>query len=223
MSSKRRPRPTRTPSKTESPRSSKSHSLMELGARGTRVQVSSSWFFRFIFFSILSNNLACFLPTSKRGETDLHNPKYTHYGQTIQLNHPGAGINDGSLDGSEDGYSSYSATYTLTLYPNEAFFQIYETTNPTSVMVGTVLIILFTSCLFWLYDCFVQEEFHQNHVLFQIKRQYVRFVTHEVRTPLNAVSMGLQLLQQELQDQIKVASNRRFGTDCRQGIHHSIE
>jgi len=33
-----------------------------------------------------------------------------------------------------------------------------------------------------------------------VRKTYVRYTSHEVRTPLNAVKMGLQLLQAELKD-----------------------
>jgi signal transduction histidine kinase len=49
-----------------------------------------------------------------------------------------------------------------------------------------------------LYDSFVRQDIQQKQALLKAKRQFVRFISHEVRTPLNAVSMGLQFLQDEI-------------------------
>jgi signal transduction histidine kinase/CheY-like chemotaxis protein len=51
---------------------------------------------------------------------------------------------------------------------------------------------------FFLYDFFVRNEFRAKTNLLAAKRQFVRFVSHEVRTPLNSVCMGLTLLQEEI-------------------------
>ena len=52
-------------------------------------------------------------------------------------------------------------------------------------MVGAVCIMLFTSALFLLYDFFVRQEFLSKQLIMQAKRNYVRYVSHEVRL-LNA-------------------------------------
>ena len=49
-----------------------------------------------------------------------------------------------------------------------------------------------------MYDFFVRQEFHNKDLMSQAKRQFVRFVSHEVRTPLNVVCLGLQLLQEDM-------------------------
>jgi hypothetical protein len=54
------------------------------------------------------------------------------------------------------------------------------------------------SLLFFLYDFFVRQEFHEKKSVLEAKRKFVRFVSHEVRTPLNSVCMGLKLLKEEL-------------------------
>jgi signal transduction histidine kinase len=65
-------------------------------------------------------------------------------------------------------------------------------------MVGAVLIVFVTSLIFFVYDFVVRREFSANQELLEAKRKFMRFVSHEVRTPLNAVCMGLALLQEEL-------------------------
>jgi hypothetical protein len=120
-----------------------------------------------------------------RGEGDKHDPEFSGYGQTIELNSPGL-------------FGDDSACYSLTLYPSEELFQVYSTKNPVVATVGSVCIIVFTSLLFFIYDFFVRQEFHNKKTALKAKRHFVRFVSHEVRTPLHAVSMGLQLLQNEM-------------------------
>jgi signal transduction histidine kinase/CheY-like chemotaxis protein len=75
---------------------------------------------------------------------------------------------------------------------------VYSTSNPTVATIGAVFIIIFTSFLFILYDSCVRREFSTKDDLLDSKRRFVRFVSHEVRTPLNSVCMGLTLMQDEI-------------------------
>ena len=122
-----------------------------------------------------------------KGEGDLHDRKFHKYGKSTRL--------------TEDLFSSSSASYKLTLYPTSQEFDSYSTANPTIATVGAVLIILMTSMLFFLYDMAVHKEFDAKSELLEAKRQFVRFISHEVRTPLSSVCMGLTLLKEELENQ----------------------
>lgn len=115
---------------------------------------------------------------------DCHDTKYDH----LKTN---ATLIDPSL------LSDASVTYEMTCYPNDEFFKNYRTSNPSVAAIGAVGIILFTSVLFFLYDYFVRREFRSKKHLFEAKRKFVRFVSHEVRTPMNSVCMGLSVLQEE--------------------------
>jgi signal transduction histidine kinase/CheY-like chemotaxis protein len=119
------------------------------------------------------------------GEGDFHDTRFSEYGRTITL----AGT---VLSGAS------SRQYDLTLYPTEDFFEVYSTDNPMIAMLGAVLIVFVTSLIFFVYDFVVRREFSANQELLEAKRKFMRFVSHEVRTPLNAVCMGLALLQEEL-------------------------
>lgn len=77
-------------------------------------------------------------------------------------------------------------------------YEVYGTQNPVIATVGSICIIIVTSVLFLVFDFFVRKEFSNKEHLLEAKRRYVRFVSHEVRTPLNTVCMGSQLLQQEM-------------------------
>jgi signal transduction histidine kinase/CheY-like chemotaxis protein len=95
-------------------------------------------------------------------------------------------------------FANSSVSYTMTLYPTEDLYKVYSTRNPAMASMGAVLVIAFTSFLFLLYDQFVQREFNAKSDLLEAKRKFVRFVSHEVRTPLNSVCMGLTLLKDEM-------------------------
>ena len=96
-------------------------------------------------------------------------------------------------------FSDFSGDYTLTLYPTDELFAVYRTDNPLIATIGAVVVMVFTSVLFFLYDFLVRRDMNAKQDLLEAKRQFVRFISHEVRTPLNTVSMGLALLQRELQ------------------------
>ncbi len=96
--------------------------------------------------------------------------------------------------------------FTLKLYPPEdSRIEFIESSDNTVyivlalVMSVAVLAILFTLLFFFLYDRLVRNEIQGKINLLDAKRNFVRFVSHEVRTPLNTVSMGLTLMHQDIQ------------------------
>jgi len=119
-------------------------------------------------------------------EGDRHDTGYDDYRWDIFLTDPASYNRD------------FSASYTLELYPTEEFFAIYRTKNPLYAALGAFLCIVLTTIAFVLYDFYVRKEFHAKGELLDAKRKFVRFVSHEVRTPLNSVSMGLSLLKEEM-------------------------
>ena len=94
-------------------------------------------------------------------------------------------------------FSNITVKYYMDVYSNPDFYEAYSTNNPQTACIGAVLIIVGTSLLFFCYDYFVRKEFHDKRRLLEAKRQFVRFVSHEVRTPLNTVCMGLTLMQHD--------------------------
>lgn len=119
------------------------------------------------------------------GEGDFHNTKYDT--DVIELL-----ITDPEL------FGNASIPYTVKIYPNDILFDMYSTKNPTIATVVAVFIMLFTTLMFTGYDCMVRREFHVKKELLKAKRHFMRYVSHEVRTPLNAVCMGLNLMQDEI-------------------------
>ena len=120
-----------------------------------------------------------------KGEGDLHDSTYDEFGGSMVL------LNQTHL-------TADSVEYKMTFYPNDELDDMYRTNNPTVATIGAVVIMLFTAALFFLYDFFVRNEFRSKSNLLTAKRQFVRYVSHEVRTPLNSVCMGLTLLQEEI-------------------------
>ncbi len=117
-------------------------------------------------------------------EGDCHDEKYNEMMMTATIIDPTL-LSEGSI------------SYEMTCYPNDDFFKTYQTSNPMIAAIGAIGIIIFTSVLFFLYDYFVRREFRSKKELFEAKRKFVRFVSHEVRTPMNSVCMGLNVLQEE--------------------------
>lgn len=124
-----------------------------------------------------------------KGTGDFHDPKYDKYKRERELLDPLT-------------MASGSAKYTTTCYPNDKFIDSYTTNAPVVIAICAVLIIAFVSLLFFVYDRCVRKEFDAKKDLLEAKRQFVRFVSHEVRTPLNSVSMGLTLMKEEMAQSI---------------------
>lgn len=52
------------------------------------------------------------------------------------------------------------------------------------------------------YDFYVRRAFLAKDDLLEAKREFMRFVSHEVRTPMNSVNLGAKLLSGEMQANI---------------------
>ena len=122
-----------------------------------------------------------------KAEGDHHDQSFNDHGRTAIL------ANDERLPLNND-----TAVFTLSIYPNARLYESYSTSNPMVATIGAVFAIVFTSILFILYDYYVHRDIKHKKNLLDAKRQFVRFVSHEVRTPLNSVCMGLTLLQEEI-------------------------
>jgi len=125
------------------------------------------------------------------GKGDLHYPEYDIYQHELDLT---------STDSDQHYYFGQpSVGYKLYLYPTEDFFALFQTANPMLSSIGVIAILLVTSTLFTLYDVVVKRDYYVKRDLLEAKRKFIRFVSHEVRTPLNSVSMGLTVLRGELE------------------------
>jgi signal transduction histidine kinase len=99
----------------------------------------------------------------------------------------------------ENSFAPGSPEYRICLHPNSEFAENYETGNPKMATIGSaVLVVVLTSLFFCLYDRLMRKQVNHQAALLQAKRQFMRFVSHEVRTPINSISMGMNLIQQEI-------------------------
>uniref|UniRef100_A0A7S4EIY1 histidine kinase n=1 Tax=Pseudo-nitzschia australis TaxID=44445 RepID=A0A7S4EIY1_9STRA len=119
-----------------------------------------------------------------------------------------------SITDTEDLFMDGTVEYFMDIYATEEFVSLagrimggVTVDDPTdtdgipisiAACISTVVVMLFTSLLFVSYDYCVRQEFNSKEKLLEAKRRFVRFVSHEVRTPLNTVCMGLTLLQNDL-------------------------
>eukprot|EP00980_Cylindrotheca_fusiformis_P030584 scaffold25074_cov157-Cylindrotheca_fusiformis.AAC.2 len=125
------------------------------------------------------------------GEGRIIDPQYEDQQRHVELAEPAEWF-------STDDGSNVTATLVFSLVPNHDFYKNYNCTGPTIAAAVVVCSILVTMLVFCLYDYFVRREFNAKQELLEARRQFMRFVSHEVRTPLNAVSMGLDLMQAEV-------------------------
>ena len=113
------------------------------------------------------------LPTSAASAAAavLH-AEYTAYGVHGKLFSLGA---PGTLHGE----------YSISVYPNEEFAKQYYTDTPMRAAWATLAIVLFTAVVFFVYDWVMKREVSAKQAVLDTKRRFVRFISHEVRTPLN--------------------------------------
>jgi signal transduction histidine kinase len=92
----------------------------------------------------------------------------------------------------------------FSMYPTKEFQQEYYKSNrgewfSLSIAIGT---IVFATLLFVLYDATFRtlsaEKDIREQMVQNTKRLFVRFISHEMRTPLHTMHMGLKLLASEI-------------------------
>ncbi len=141
------------------------------------------------------------------GEGDLHEQEYDRFRRSVALT-------------PHEYFSNLSAHYTLTLYPSNTFYKVYSTNNAMFVALGAVGVIVFVSILFCLYDSCVRRDITAKAQLLDAKRAFVRFVSHEVRTPLNSVCMGLELMQDEIAESVGCKSVDQLIAKAKEDENH---
>ena len=95
------------------------------------------------------------------GTEDLHDDRYTSEGQATEFV-----VNTGNLTGLE-GRTDH-CEYTISVYPSETYEEDYKTTEPIYFTLVVVLVFMFTSSVFVLYDwCVTQRQRKVNKVAVQ--------------------------------------------------------
>lgn len=128
----------------------------------------------------VANSVATFV-----GNGDLHDRSFSKSAESL------------TLDLAEN-LCGTSTIYTITFYPTKQYYDRYAGDLPIKVSMGAVAIILFTGIVFCVYDYFMKAESNYNRIILDTKRRFVRFISHEVRTPLNTVALGMKLITAEL-------------------------
>jgi signal transduction histidine kinase len=67
------------------------------------------------------------------------------------------------------------------------------------VSIVSLILIFFLALMFLGYDTMRDQQETTNNLLLESKRLFIRYVSHEIRSPLNTVHLGLRLLLQEMQ------------------------
>ena len=101
------------------------------------------------------------------GEGDLHDSSNDDYAHSVVLNDFGTDAADAVI-------------YTLTFYPSN--FNQFRTTNPLSISLGFLSIILLSAMIFFLYDYLMRRQSNEQQLVLDMKRRFVRYISHEIRT-----------------------------------------
>jgi signal transduction histidine kinase len=88
--------------------------------------------------------------------------------------------------------------YKLKFIPHVEFYNQYHSWLPLIACVACLLIISIISIIFSLFDFFTKREAAKNVALLDSKRIFVRFISHEIRSPLNTIVLGLEVLKEKI-------------------------
>ena len=89
-------------------------------------------------------------------------------------------------------------SYRLQFIPDVNFRHEYESNLPIIACVTCLIIVLFISITFILFDFLTKREAAKNVALLDSKRIFVRFISHEIRSPLNTITLGLEVLRDKV-------------------------
>lgn len=136
-----------------------------------------------------------------KGLGDLHDERFSGHKRSVDV-----------AEGLQGVESCQQMVYEMHFYPTREYVQRFQTELRWVFCFGSVGIIVLVSLLFALYDWAMVRENSEQQAVLETKRQFVRFISHEVRTPLNAVSMAGELLLEQVS--IRVSLYAWFGVCC---------
>jgi hypothetical protein len=122
-----------------------------------------------------------------KGLGDLHDSRYDAHKRSIDV-----------VSGLSNINFCTEMVYEMDFYPTDDYIRSFQTDLRWVFCFGSVGIILLVSVIFMLYDWAMVRENNEQQAVLDTKRQFVRFISHEVRTPLNAVSMAGDLLLEQV-------------------------
>eukprot|EP00603_Paraphysomonas_imperforata_P009743 CAMPEP_0114473710 /NCGR_PEP_ID=MMETSP0104-20121206/13134_1 /TAXON_ID=37642 ORGANISM="Paraphysomonas imperforata, Strain PA2" /NCGR_SAMPLE_ID=MMETSP0104 /ASSEMBLY_ACC=CAM_ASM_000202 /LENGTH=927 /DNA_ID=CAMNT_0001647927 /DNA_START=60 /DNA_END=2843 /DNA_ORIENTATION=- len=112
-------------------------------------------------------------------------------------------VNHESIYRLENSQAAVSVSYKMQLYPTREFYDTFHTTLPIITTILSIMMIVATAVFFILYDHFMEKDSSTNKLLLEGKRQFIRFVSQEISTPLNAAVKGLQEMDNGLKDHLQ--------------------
>ena len=136
--------------------------------------------------------LSLFFVISNSGEGDLHDESYSNFGHFATL----VGANA-------------TTAYSVAVYPTEQYFETHKTSNASLAVLGIVAAVFISSLIFAAYDFTIYRKARADRRVLQTTRKFMRFVSHEVRSPLNAVSMGVTLLKDEIDRAVALSNSQK--------------
>ena len=134
---------------------------------GFDIVIESSKSGRLLTYALESGGNALF-----KGDGDLHDRDYDAYRISTNL------FEDGTK-------ASETTMYSAHIYPNEQLAKAHFTNLPAYAAGFVVLIQMFTMLIFFVFDWVMKDNVSAQQAVLDTKRRFVRFISHEVRTPLN--------------------------------------
>jgi hypothetical protein len=108
-------------------------------------------------------------------------------------------------------YSSCSHTFTFsvfsgpvhyssTVYATASFVNGFRSLLPVYALLVALSTVVVTSIIFFLHDYRLNRKALQRELVMNTKRLFVRFISHEIRTFMNIIHLGLNLLASDMLD-----------------------
>jgi len=124
------------------------------------------------------------------GSGDLHDRKFNDQRRSIDLK--------STLGGDVQFTTDAQTDFTIAFYPTQDYENSFRTSMPWVYCFTVTGIVVFLSGIFFIYDHIMLRNSNEQRAVLETKRRFVRFISHEVRTPLNAVVMASELLKEEV-------------------------
>lgn len=95
--------------------------------------------------------------------------------------------------------SSGSQSFNIQITRTDQFDDNYMNDIPVMVCSVYLGMMIFLTVLFIVYDYVVNQKIIQSQIVVNTKQQFVRYISHEIRGPINTISVGVQLLLSEME------------------------
>lgn len=96
-------------------------------------------------------------------------------------------------------FDSGSARFYIEITRTSEFDNTYRSETPWIAVGIYVGIIVFHTLMFTTYDYLVNQRIRKGEIILKTKQQFVRYISHEIRGPLNAITVGVQILLNEME------------------------